>query len=391
MWRLSAAVALALLTARCSALRTGRLRRPDARRPTDITSAASPSERAPPTPGPAGAELTAQGTELALGDQATVAWAPRADVVGAIDVRVTELERAPIRALSAFGPGPFATRVVPLLRARQGPERRRGRPGRRRHPALRPRRPRPADRGHPVRGELRALPELVRCPHLSLRGSGCRSACSTWSLSAAASRAVSFRPTQEFDPITWTGTSMQPKPPRHVVRRSASDVTRPPDFGDHAGRSDNGPCPPTATLPQGLTLGSVHVDTPVVLAPMAGITNAAYRRLCAEQGAGLYVCEMITSRGLVEGDADDAAMLVFDELESVRSVQLYGTDPVYVGQAAEILCAELRRRAHRPQLRLPGPQGHPQGRRGSAAVEARAARRDPHAPRSRPRRRTTCP
>ncbi len=91
----------------------------------------------------------------------------------------------------------------------------------------------------------------------------------------------------------------------------------------------------------GLTLGSVHVDTPVVLAPMAGITNAAYRRLCAEQGAGLYVCEMITSRGLVERDATTLKMLVFDELETIRSVQLYGTDPVYVGKAAEILCAEF--------------------------------------------------
>ncbi len=79
---------------------------------------------------------------------------------------------------------------------------------------------------------------------------------------------------------------------------------------------------------------------PVVLAPMAGITNAAYRRLCSEQGAGLYVCEMITSRGLVEGDAVTRSMLVFDEHESVRSVQLYGTDPVYVGKATEILCAE---------------------------------------------------
>ncbi|QBR91610.1 tRNA dihydrouridine synthase DusB [Nocardioides euryhalodurans] len=89
-----------------------------------------------------------------------------------------------------------------------------------------------------------------------------------------------------------------------------------------------------------LTLGSLTVPTPVVLAPMAGITNAAYRRLCAEQGAGLYVCEMITSRGLVEGDETTRRMLVFDEAEQVRSVQLYGTDPVYVGKAAEILCAE---------------------------------------------------
>ena len=103
-----------------------------------------------------------------------------------------------------------------------------------------------------------------------------------------------------------------------------------------------------------LRLGSLEVATPVVLAPMAGITNAAYRRLCREQGSlgatssadsagtagGLYVCEMITSRGLVEGDPTTRQMLVFDELESVRSVQLYGTDPAYVGKATEILCAE---------------------------------------------------
>jgi nifR3 family TIM-barrel protein len=89
-----------------------------------------------------------------------------------------------------------------------------------------------------------------------------------------------------------------------------------------------------------LTLGTLSVPVPVVLAPMAGITNAAYRRLCAEQGAGLYVCEMITSRGLVERDTTTLSMLVFDELETTRSVQLYGTDPAYVGKATEILCAE---------------------------------------------------
>jgi nifR3 family TIM-barrel protein len=96
----------------------------------------------------------------------------------------------------------------------------------------------------------------------------------------------------------------------------------------------------SAELPRELRLGSVRVRTPVVLAPMAGITNAAYRRLCREQGAGLYVCEMITSRGIVERDETSLRMLTFDPLEDVRSVQLYGTDPVYVGKAAEILCAE---------------------------------------------------
>jgi nifR3 family TIM-barrel protein len=87
-----------------------------------------------------------------------------------------------------------------------------------------------------------------------------------------------------------------------------------------------------------LKLGNLTIEPPVVLAPMAGITNAAYRRLCAEQGAGLYVCEMITSRGIVEGDQKSLDMLTFDERETVRSVQLYGVDPVYIGRAVQILC-----------------------------------------------------
>ena len=92
--------------------------------------------------------------------------------------------------------------------------------------------------------------------------------------------------------------------------------------------------------PAALRLGRLTVEPPVVLAPMAGVTNAAYRRLCSEQGAGLYVCEMITSRGLVERDRSTLAMLAFDPAERVRSVQLYGVDPVYVGKAVEILCGE---------------------------------------------------
>src|SRR5690242_2272174 len=107
----------------------------------------------------------------------------------------------------------------------------------------------------------------------------------------------------------------------------------------------------------GLVLGPLELAVPVVLAPMAGVTNAAYRALCREQAVaglpgadradgsaltpGLFVCEMITSRGLVEGDAVTRSMLAFDPAESVRSVQLYGTDPVYVGKAAEILCADF--------------------------------------------------
>ena len=87
--------------------------------------------------------------------------------------------------------------------------------------------------------------------------------------------------------------------------------------------------------------GVVAVPVPVVLAPMAGITNAAYRQLCREQGAGLYVCEMITSRGIVERIPKTFDMLRFDAGEDARSVQLNGVDPDVMARATEILCAEF--------------------------------------------------
>lgn len=99
----------------------------------------------------------------------------------------------------------------------------------------------------------------------------------------------------------------------------------------------------TTALPtrrEPLRLGSLQLEVPVVLAPMAGVTNVAFRQLCAEQGAGLYVCEMITSRGLVERDSTSLSMLTFAEGERVRSVQLYGIDPDTIGRAVRILCEE---------------------------------------------------
>jgi nifR3 family TIM-barrel protein len=89
-----------------------------------------------------------------------------------------------------------------------------------------------------------------------------------------------------------------------------------------------------------MRIGALDVPVPVVLAPMAGVTNAAFRQLCAEQGAGLYVCEMITSRGIVEGDRTSLQMLTFAANESIRSVQLYGIDPRYIGEAVSILCGD---------------------------------------------------
>ncbi|MBB4739508.1 nifR3 family TIM-barrel protein [Actinoplanes octamycinicus] len=76
-----------------------------------------------------------------------------------------------------------------------------------------------------------------------------------------------------------------------------------------------------------LMLGNHAVNPPVVLAPMAGITNVAFRRLCREQGGGVYVCEMITTRALVERIPKTLKMIAFAEDEGFRSLQLYGVDP----------------------------------------------------------------
>jgi nifR3 family TIM-barrel protein len=90
-----------------------------------------------------------------------------------------------------------------------------------------------------------------------------------------------------------------------------------------------------------LKLGPVAVDPPVVLAPMAGVTNVAFRRLCRTYGAGLYVSEMVTARALVEGNAKTMGMVAFGDDEPVRSVQLYGVDPTVMGAAVRRLVEEV--------------------------------------------------
>lgn len=87
-------------------------------------------------------------------------------------------------------------------------------------------------------------------------------------------------------------------------------------------------------------IGNRRVDPPVVLAPMAGITNRAFRRLCRESGAGIYVSEMITSRALLERSGETMNLIRFDADEQPRSVQLYGVDPATVAAAVRMVVTE---------------------------------------------------
>lgn len=111
-----------------------------------------------------------------------------------------------------------------------------------------------------------------------------------------------------------------------------------------------------------MRFGNVRLGTPVVLAPMAGVTNPPFRKLCRESGeaavlpgdvapaesgelvgpSGLYVTEMITSRALVERTPVTMKMIEPDDGDPVRSIQLYGVDPATVAAAVRILVGEDR-------------------------------------------------
>ncbi len=94
--------------------------------------------------------------------------------------------------------------------------------------------------------------------------------------------------------------------------------------------------------PGALRYGPHTVWPPVVLAPMAGITNAPFRTLCREfsRGQGLFVSEMITTRALVERNEKTMHLIHFDAAETPRSIQLYGVDPETVGKAVRMIVDE---------------------------------------------------
>ncbi len=105
--------------------------------------------------------------------------------------------------------------------------------------------------------------------------------------------------------------------------------------------TDTLPGPARLDLPP-LRLGGLTIDVPVVLAPMAGVTNKAFRRLCREYGGGLYVTEMVTARALVERRPESMRIIDHDPDETPRSIQIYGVDAVHVGRAVRMVVEEDR-------------------------------------------------
>ena len=96
-----------------------------------------------------------------------------------------------------------------------------------------------------------------------------------------------------------------------------------------------------------LSIGGLELNSPVLLAPMAGVTNMPCRVLCREieqeltgTTSGLYVCEMITARAMVERNEKTLRMIRFADVEQPRSMQLYTVDPAYTYEAVRMIVEE---------------------------------------------------
>ena len=86
-----------------------------------------------------------------------------------------------------------------------------------------------------------------------------------------------------------------------------------------------------------LKIGNIEIKTPVAAAPLAGITNLAFREICSELGAGIVYSEMISSNGLVYNSGKTFSMLESSQNESPLSIQIFGYDPDIMAEAAEII------------------------------------------------------
>jgi nifR3 family TIM-barrel protein len=121
-----------------------------------------------------------------------------------------------------------------------------------------------------------------------------------------------------------------------------------------------------------LPIGPLAVWPPVVLAPMAGITNAPFRRLCRTfEPGGLFVSEMITARGVAERNEKTLRMARFADDEPVRSIQLYGTEPRAIGDATRFLVSDQR--ADHIDLNFGCPVAKVTRKGGGAALPVRRA------------------
>jgi tRNA-dihydrouridine synthase B len=83
-----------------------------------------------------------------------------------------------------------------------------------------------------------------------------------------------------------------------------------------------------------MNIGNVHIEGKTYLGPMAGVTDAAFRHICIQQGAGLTCTEMVSSRGLVYKDEKTKELLFIPPEDKPAAAQIFGSEPEIMGEAA---------------------------------------------------------
>ena len=84
-----------------------------------------------------------------------------------------------------------------------------------------------------------------------------------------------------------------------------------------------------------MKIGNLTFENKVFLAPMAGVTDSAFRRICVEQGCGMVTTELISAKGLYYGSENTEALLKLTNEEKPAAVQIFGRDPYIMAKAAE--------------------------------------------------------
>lgn len=83
-----------------------------------------------------------------------------------------------------------------------------------------------------------------------------------------------------------------------------------------------------------LQIGNVTIENPLVLAPMAGVTDLPFRLLCKEQGAGLLCMEMVSAKAISYKNKNTLALMQINQCEHPVSMQIFGSEPELMGEVA---------------------------------------------------------
>ena len=86
-----------------------------------------------------------------------------------------------------------------------------------------------------------------------------------------------------------------------------------------------------------MKIGKINLNLPLILAPMAGVTDYPFRLLCKEQGAALVFSEFVSADGIIRENAKTLKMIKFTEFERPIGIQIFGDSPKVMGQAAKMV------------------------------------------------------